>query len=274
MVVVDDGSTDDTPAICASLKQQHQDLRVIRQVNGGLSSARNAGIDAATGVFVILLDADDELIPFDFAALSKFDGDILRIGVEEVAVDGQLRHWQEPAKNMIGTGYLQQHLEADTLYVPSWAYVYRRSFLQANQLRFTHGLIHEDMLFTIQALLKARVVGSTEALLYRYFRRDGSITLQYSFAALQKRVFSLGRIANEILALSNKHTNVDLWLWAAHVTDYAWSFAQKYHSRQLAWQVLRMEWNLLTRYRLWDVYRNRQDVRWRLRRGLFRMVAP
>lgn len=268
VIVIDDGSTDKTPALCAILKQQHPDLKVIRQPNGGLSAARNTGIDAATGTFIILLDADDELLPFDLAALATFDGDILRIGVEEVAVDGQLRHWREPATNLCGSAYLQQNLAAETLYIPSCAYVYRRLFLKENQLRFTHGLIHEDMLFTIEALLKAKEVRSTEALLYRYFRREGSITLQNSFAASKRRIESLGRIANAILDLCNEHQNVDLWRWAAHVTDYAWSFAQASHSRRLAWQVLVMEWRLFAQYRVWGMYRTRRDVRWRLRKGL------
>jgi len=272
VIVIDDGSTDNTPALCATLKLQYPNLNVIRQPNGGLSAARNTGIKAATGTFIVLLDADDELIPFDLTALATFDGDVLRIGVEEVAVEGQLRHWRELTTKLPGSAYLQQHLAANTLYVPSWAYVYRRTFLQENQLWFTHGLIHEDMLFTIEALLKAKAVRSTEDLLYRYFRREGSITLQHSFAASKRRVSSLGRIVNSIIDLGNQNPNVDLWRWAAHVTDYAWSFVQAARSRKLAWQVLRMEWGIYIRYRHWGIYRTRGDVRWRLRKGLSRLV--
>ena len=60
VVVMDDGSTDDTPAVLASYGDR---IRTIRQVNAGLSAARNAAIAHSTGAFVVLLDSDDALLP-------------------------------------------------------------------------------------------------------------------------------------------------------------------------------------------------------------------
>ena len=272
VVVVDDGSVDETPALCEKLQQRNSAIKVIRQPNRGLSAARNAGIDASIGEFIVLLDADDELIPFDTAQLRAFDGDMLRIGLEEVGVDGGIQRWTEEGSGEAGSAYLHRHLTAKSLYIPSCAYVYRRSFLNRNNLRFSPGLIHEDMLFTVEALLKAACVRATSSLLYRYFRRTGSITLQDSMAAVQRRVHSLAQIAQAVIDLSNQCPSVDLWLWAKHVTDYAWTFAEASGSRRMGWQVLKMEWMLLFRYRLWGLYRSRQSERWRLRKRFTQLM--
>lgn len=65
-IVVDDGSTDDTAAIAAALASEDSRVRVVRKVNGGLSSARNAGLDVIRGDWVQFLDADDVILPFKF----------------------------------------------------------------------------------------------------------------------------------------------------------------------------------------------------------------
>jgi glycosyltransferase involved in cell wall biosynthesis len=59
IIIVDDGSTDDTPQVCAELARRHPEVRVVRKANGGLCSARNAGIRAASGGLLHFLDADD-----------------------------------------------------------------------------------------------------------------------------------------------------------------------------------------------------------------------
>jgi glycosyltransferase involved in cell wall biosynthesis len=70
IIVVDDGSTDDTPAVCAKLMRTFPSVRTIRQPNRGLSSARNAGIRAASGDLVHFLDADDYVDGSIYSALA------------------------------------------------------------------------------------------------------------------------------------------------------------------------------------------------------------
>ena len=63
ILVIDDGSTDETPKVLEEMKKQIPSLQVIRQSNTGVSGARNAGIVKATGKWVVFCDADDELDP-------------------------------------------------------------------------------------------------------------------------------------------------------------------------------------------------------------------
>lgn len=72
LLVIDDGSTDETPAVLADLQVKHPGLfRAIRKPNGGLSSVRNRGIVEATGTYLVFLDADDELAPDALRLLSE-----------------------------------------------------------------------------------------------------------------------------------------------------------------------------------------------------------
>jgi hypothetical protein len=224
-------------------------------------------MDAANGEFIFLLDADDELIPFDLSLLEQFEGDVLRVGVEEILIDGSRSLRLQRSVATSGSAFLAEGLRPDNydFYIPSWAYVYRRSFIVANQLRFAEGLIHEDMLFTIQALLAARQVAATDVLAYRYIRRPGSITQQASYASRRRRVASVMVIARELTALTNAHPEVDLWLWTSGVIDYGWNSGQVADSRRLAWRLLVGECRFFLKYRLWGLYRSRSEVRWRLR---------
>lgn len=59
IIIVDDGSTDSSPQICDNYAESDDRIRVIHKTNGGLSSARNAGIDIATGIYISFIDSDD-----------------------------------------------------------------------------------------------------------------------------------------------------------------------------------------------------------------------
>ena len=63
IIIINDGSTDDTASVCVRLREAYDNLHVITMEDGGVSAARNAGIDAANGVFVTFVDADDRLRP-------------------------------------------------------------------------------------------------------------------------------------------------------------------------------------------------------------------
>lgn len=268
VIVIDDGSTDETPSLCANLKQLYPALKVIRRPNGGLSAARNTGLDAATGEFVLLLDADDELMPFNPQLVIEANVDVLRIGVVDVSIDGTERIDAHSTSTLPGYKYLHDRLTGKSgmgLRIESWAYIYRRIYLLSESLKFPVGLLHEDTCFTIEALLKARATAAIETPVYRYIRRAASIMGTQSYAMSQRRISSFTVIQERIIALANTHRDVDLWLWAEHLANVAWRYAIIERSRRLALAVLRMEWRLVVGYQLWGVYRAPRAARYRLR---------
>ncbi|MBE6638183.1 MAG: glycosyltransferase [Ruminococcaceae bacterium] len=178
IVLVDDGSPDNCPAICDKYAKEDSRIRVIHKKNGGLSDARNAGIDAATGDYIIFVDSDDyietdtceKLLPY-----AQTQSDVL-IG-EGVPEGGGVRLTHGYTRDIhTGIQYLKIALQHRSMPMAAWLYVYKRSFLCENDLRFRFGITHEDEDFTPRAFLKAKSVLETGLLFYHYIIRDNSIT--------------------------------------------------------------------------------------------------
>ena len=85
IILVDDGSPDSCPQLCDEWAQRDQRIRVIHKANGGLSDARNAGINIATGEYITFVDSDDYLAPDTYAPLLERmgDNDILEYAIDE-----------------------------------------------------------------------------------------------------------------------------------------------------------------------------------------------
>lgn len=276
VIIVDDGSTDETPSICQWLKGRYPNLIVIRQSNGGLSVARNTGIAAAHGEFVVLLDADDELMPFDVKQLRDVDADMIRMGVEEIDGEHKRRH-VESAGSWTGKAYIRDRFSSRSFYTPSCAYIYRRQWLLENHLIFYPGLIHEDNLFTVQALLAAKRVMVIPDTVYRYIRRDGSITRAGSRVRFLRRIASLGVISRELTRLANSNPDVDLRWWIDQTVHNAAALAQQVDN---PWARLRTIWmylRFMLNYRGIQAPAFRWEQRDRLQKLIFgypKRVAP
>ncbi len=180
ILLVDDGSPDSCPQMCDSYARQDSRVRVIHKPNGGLSDARNAGLDAATGEYVILVDSDDyiernaceKLLPFAQTGCDI----VIAEGVSEGAVK-RLRHGSfAPGILCDARAYLKTACANGAMPMASWLYVYNRQFLNRENLRFRKGILHEDEQFTPRAFLAAGQVVESGVLLYHYMIRQDSIT--------------------------------------------------------------------------------------------------
>lgn len=113
VVVVDDGSTDDTPIVLEQLQREWPQLIVHRQKNGGAAAARNHGVRVSSGLYLLMLDADDELLPTSIAALKQAvgqfpDAGLVLGGYISVVEDGRER---EKAATRIGSGSAEKLIE-------------------------------------------------------------------------------------------------------------------------------------------------------------------
>jgi len=166
IIVVDDGSTDDCPRILAGFAPRLPKMRVIHQENGGLSAARNTGLDAAHGKYLAFVDSDDFVEPDAYTeALRQAEDQQLDMALFNADYHFEGRQPDRPiyasaqATGVIpGREWLRLRLSSGTLLHMVWMHLYRREFIEANRFRFIPRLIHEDVIWTTRALLAAQRV--------------------------------------------------------------------------------------------------------------------
>lgn len=178
IILVDDGSKDDSSAICDEYAQIDSRVKVIHKENGGLSDARNKGLEAATGNYVIFVDSDDYI---DTDACDKFLPYIEKsydIIIGDAYVEGGKCNLTHVVTEdvMTGEAYLLRALSAELASMAVWLNVYRREFLRDNGLNFKFGILHEDEQFTPRCFLKANTVVYSGVFFYHYIIRPSSIT--------------------------------------------------------------------------------------------------
>ncbi len=172
-LLVDDGSTDGSGARCDELARQDARVRVLHQPNGGLSAARNAGLDAATGACLAFVDSDDCLAP---RMLEVLYAALMRDGLD-VAVGSVRLHDMRTGEERLYAPLSTPHPRGllDRLFnVAAWNKLYRRAVFATR--RFPKGLKFEDMPVWADILLSGARVGFVDAVVYRYnVNRAGSI---------------------------------------------------------------------------------------------------
>lgn len=187
VILVDDGTPDNSGKICDEFAEKDKRVLVIHKENGGLSSARNAGLDVAYGEYVMFIDSDDYIVDnaveILVEACERYNTDFVQFDTI---------HTTEPK-------YIKQHASEDynieiiadlrqmywKMYktlgpgVSACTKLHKRELF--NDLRFKEGIIHEDDYFTLFALQKAKTGLYLDAKLYYYIVHENSIlTSQFS----------------------------------------------------------------------------------------------
>lgn len=177
IVVVDDGSTDECPRILADSASSLPQMRVIRQENGGLSAARNTGLEAARGKYLAFVDSDDFLEADAYRrALDVAESDALDMVLFNAMFHFEGRKPDRPihenlpgsAQVVSGREWLRERLASKFLPHMVWMHLYRREFIEENRFRFIPHLIHEDVIWTTQTLLAAKRVRYIDHIAVRY----------------------------------------------------------------------------------------------------------
>lgn len=177
IIIINDGSTDRTGAICVKLKEKYGNIQVITMEDEGVSAARNAGIDMARGGFLTFVDADDRLRP---KTLDVLYDSILSTGCDIAGCRFQTFREEPEWQGQLLT---QHRIKEPTVYKPAeylqkeilkgnsrcWSKLYRRSVV--GNLRFQKGLsIGEDMLFLMELLPYVKKIAETDYPGYGYYQ--------------------------------------------------------------------------------------------------------
>lgn len=169
LLLIDDGSSDNTAKICQYAQKLDSRIVYIHQENKGVSSARNKGLQLATGEFITCIDADDWIEP-NFIKTFKKDvlADINICGYREIYPNGKVRTEWIP-ETLYSKIPLDTYTVRNSYFRTPWAVIFRRNFLKNNKLYFLEDLSWgEDTMFLLFATIKANDISFISEVLYNY----------------------------------------------------------------------------------------------------------
>jgi glycosyltransferase involved in cell wall biosynthesis len=176
IIIVDDGSTDGSSQICDRLAKSDDRISVIHQANGGLSAARNSGIESATGEFLTFVDSDDWIHPQFVETLLAIaidkDCELVMCNFKRCKNRSVIEPSSSPAQVFTRDEAIPRMLRGE--WISAWAKLYRRSLFDG--FRFPVGRNNEDYAILLFIFERCNQIGYTPDALYFYFIRTGSIT--------------------------------------------------------------------------------------------------
>ena len=220
-ILVDDGSSDGSPAICDEYAKKDSRFKVVHQANGGASKARNAGLDEAKGDLVIFIDSDDWVEPnhlsnFLFPGWEQYDAVFCQWQQDfpDHVVRNQTKYFPYEGKNFF---YDVVSLKNKYLFILTINQYYKREILSKYHIRFREDLkVCEDSLFTYEYFAHASNYMILPTVSYHYIMSDDPGHLTNS----KITVTEMFKIASIVRKESKKICNEDFW----NVYIDAWFF--------------------------------------------------
>lgn len=201
VILIDDGSTDACSSICDKYKQYDSRVKVIHKENGGLASARNAGLKVAKGEYILFVDSDDWIEPetveelvsiaekyqVDFVRFrpmyagwpNHIDGSLCDFGTEIGLKEGMYKK-EDMLREIYPRLFATPQLTLGVI-VAAWRSLYRRTFLENNEILFDEEIRYsEDTIFSAKVVLAAESFYYLDGpRYYHYFYNRNSITKSY-----------------------------------------------------------------------------------------------
>lgn len=216
ILLVDDGSTDNSGAVCDEYLGKDKRIKVIHQKNAGLSEARNRGFDSSNGEYVYFLDSDDWIQPETLSVLVRtaHDENADIVFFDSMSFEDSEKGYQIPQRYIRKHDYstkkglmifeqMQKYKEFHSA-VP--LLFLKKAFLVESGIRFYPGILYEDMLFTFEVLTKAGKVAQCKEAFYQRRYRNHSIT---QTKVGEKNFYSSLTVYLELTAFSEREGIID-----------------------------------------------------------------
>lgn len=200
LILVDDGSTDSSPQICERWKKQDERIEVIHKENAGLGYARNTGLDAARGKYILFIDSDDYVLPCMlekiWESLNKEKTEAIFYGFQRIDNNGKCVFKLKPSpvknyysnpdeiKNVLLPEFIARNPRTGisrNLRVSAWNCCINLDFLKNSNIKFVseREYISEDIYFYIELFAKLHKVSIIQEVFYCYCQNVGSLTFSY-----------------------------------------------------------------------------------------------
>lgn len=194
IILVDDGSTDGSGKICDKYAKQDNRIVVLHKDNGGLSDARNYGIDRAHGDLLGFVDGDDWVHPRMYElmleVMETWQADVVTCWFEQMDRDFVKRQYSQKEldiKLLTGADAL---IDIETPLVVAWNKLYKKELFE--NIRYPKGKLHEDEFVIHRIFYQCRKVAVIDKALYFYRIRDDSIVAEMTSVRLENALEALG----------------------------------------------------------------------------------
>lgn len=206
IIVVNDGTPDNSMTIVDDYCCIYKNIWVVERENGGLSAARNTGLEVAQGEYVWFVDSDDRIATNSIEDLLRNaetnNLDVLCIGLNLEYPDGRIVKRPIACKDKSRIYEGKDFIVNVDMPPAAWAALYSREFLIRNELKFYEGILHEDHEFTPRVYCLARRIAYCDTQVYYYNQREGGIMKSKQDA---RRCRDFVKIADSLYDFAENH---------------------------------------------------------------------
>ena len=196
IICVNDGSTDNCLKILEEFESKDKRIKIINKENGGLGSARNAGLEYAKGEYISFIDSDDYIdenfLELLYNEAKEDDADVACGGIKREN-DGKTHFLINYSHTIITDDiYEKINISKATQFSFVWNKIYKHTFLKENELKFMQDIVFEDLIYTPQIMIKSDTLVTVPNTFYHYVKREKSIFQDTENFEMQKdKLFAL-----------------------------------------------------------------------------------
>lgn len=174
ILAVNDGSTDNSLQILNKYTNVFTNFKIINKENGGLSSARNTGLEKSSGEYIWFIDVDDEILETSlFTISSRLNSEIIMFNYSEISkntikplydniLDGNNFTLEDKKDILLNSG-------------GTWRFIFKTFFLKNSNIKFKENMLYEDININSKLFLEAKSISSVDLSIYKYYINDNSI---------------------------------------------------------------------------------------------------
>lgn len=237
VILVDDGSPDRCPQICDEFAKTDERIKVLHKPNGGLSSARNAGIEMAVGEYLAFLDSDDQWVDGALKpllnVLKESKAEMLMFRSQSLYPDGTIMRrndgelFKKPLKVYGRIDLYNVLINSGNMHEQAGTHFLNTNFIRNNSLFFKEGILGEDTEWMFRVMRMVSSIAVSDILLQTYTeKRLGSITNTCSVKSLRDLIF----VIQESIDYYKCHSHLDVCKYELAQCSYLWSIALGYYS--------------------------------------------